>query len=140
MAVRGFLGQLLSESRYPNEKSVAPGRSTSGTPTVAALWAARGWSDDRPVLTMLSSNLVKDERTTTMKFQVNEAPLDRFVRILIGLGLYTAVAAGLFAAPLLYGVLLVGTIGLVTGITGFCPTYVLLGISTIRRDRPAVSK
>ena len=75
-----------------------------------------------------------------MKFQVNEGPLDRFIRILIGLGLFTAAAAGLFGPPLLYGVLIVGTIGLVTGVTGFCPTYVLLGISTVRRDRPAVSK
>jgi DUF2892 family protein len=107
---------------------------------VATLWAGCGWSDDRPLLTMLSSNLTKCERTTTMKFQVNEGPLDRFVRILIGLALYAAAAAGLFAAPLVYGVLVGGTIALVTGITGFCPTYVLLGISTLRRDRLAVSK
>ncbi len=65
-----------------------------------------------------------------MKFQVNEGPLDRLVRIVLGFGLFAAAAAGWFAAPLLYLVLLVGTIGLVTGLTGFCPTYVLLGIST----------
>ena len=40
-------------------------------------------------------------------------------------------AAGLVTPPVLYGVLLVGTIGLVTGITGYCPTYVLVGISTV---------
>ena len=34
---------------------------------------------------------------------------------------------------MLYAVLLIGTIGLVTGATGFCPTYVLLGISTVSK-------
>jgi hypothetical protein len=66
-----------------------------------------------------------------MKFQVNEGPIDRLIRILVGVGLFTVAAAGLVTPPVLYGVLLLGTIGLVTGITGFCPTYVLLGISTV---------
>lgn len=66
-----------------------------------------------------------------MKFQVNEGPIDRLIRILVGVGLYTVAAAGLVTPPLLHGALLLGTIGLVTGITGFCPTYVLLGISTV---------
>ena len=66
-----------------------------------------------------------------MKFQVNEGPIDRLIRILAGVGLFAIAAAGLVTPPVLYGVLLVGTIGLVTGITGFCPTYMLLGISTV---------
>jgi hypothetical protein len=66
-----------------------------------------------------------------MKFQVNEGPIDRLIRILVGVGLFMVAAAGLVTPPVLYGVLLLGTIGLVTGITGFCPTYVLLGISTV---------
>ena len=66
-----------------------------------------------------------------MKFQVNEGPIDRLIRIVVGVGLFTVAAAGLVTPPVLYGVLLVGTIGLLTGITGFCPTYVLLGISTV---------
>ena len=66
-----------------------------------------------------------------MKFQVNEGPIDRLIRILVGVGLFTVAAAGLVTPPVLYGVLLLGTIGLLTGITGFCPTYVLLGISTV---------
>ena len=70
-----------------------------------------------------------------MKFQVNEGPIDRVIRILVGVGLFTLAAAGLVTPPALYGVLLVGTIGLVTGITGFCPTYVLLGISTLPKSR-----
>jgi hypothetical protein len=66
-----------------------------------------------------------------MMFQVNEGPIDRLIRILVGVGLFTVAAAGLVTPPVLYGVLLLGTIGLVTGITGFCPTYVLLEISTV---------
>ena len=66
-----------------------------------------------------------------MKFQVNEGPADRFVRFALGVGLFALAATGFVTAPVLYGVLLVATIGLVTGITGFCPTYVLLGISTL---------
>lgn len=66
-----------------------------------------------------------------MKFQVNEGPIDRLLRFVLGLGLFAVAAAGLVVAPLLYVVLLVATIGLVTGVTGFCPTYVLLGITTL---------
>ena len=66
-----------------------------------------------------------------MKFQVNEGPIDRFVRFALGVGLLALAATSLVAAPALYGVLLVATIGVVTGITGFCPTYVLAGISTL---------
>jgi hypothetical protein len=67
-----------------------------------------------------------------MKFQVNEGPIDRLARIVLGSGLFTAVAVGLLAPPVLYLGLLFGTIGLVTGLTGFCPTYALFGISTLR--------
>lgn len=69
-----------------------------------------------------------------MNFQVNEGPLDRLARIVLGLGLFAAAAAGLFAAPVLYVALLFGTIGLVTGLTGFCPTYSLFGISTLPKS------
>jgi hypothetical protein len=69
-----------------------------------------------------------------MKFQVNEGPIDRLIRVALGVVLFAVAASGLVTAPVLYGVLLVGTIGLVTGVTGFCPTYVLLGISTIPKN------
>jgi hypothetical protein len=69
-----------------------------------------------------------------MRFQVNEGPIDRFIRIVLGVGLFTAAAAGLFATPVLYVALLFGTIALVTGLSGFCPTYVPLGISTRQKS------
>jgi hypothetical protein len=65
-----------------------------------------------------------------MRFEINEGPIDRLVRIVISVGLFTATAAGLFAAPVLYVALLFGTIALVTGLTGFCPTYIPFGFST----------
>ena len=65
-----------------------------------------------------------------MSFQINEGPIDRFIRIVLGVGLFTAAGAGLFAAPVLYAAWLIGTVALVTGISGFCPTYTLFGFST----------
>lgn len=72
-----------------------------------------------------------------MKFQVNEGPIDRLVRVSVGVGMFGLAATGWVTAPALYLVLLVGTIGLVTGITGFCPTYALLGISTLPKGERA---
>ena len=69
-----------------------------------------------------------------MKFQVNEGPIDRLVRFVLGVGLFALAATGFVPAPVPYLVLLVGTIGLVTGVTGFCPTYALLGISTLPKN------
>ena len=66
-----------------------------------------------------------------MKFQVNEGPNDRLIRFVFGVGLFLVAAAGLVTAPVLYVVLLFGTIGVVTSITGFCLPYALLGISTL---------
>lgn len=69
-----------------------------------------------------------------MKFQVNEGAIDRLIRFVFGVGLFAVAATGLVTAPVLYLVLLVATIGLVTSVTGFCPTYVLLGISTLPKS------
>lgn len=66
-----------------------------------------------------------------MKLQVNEGPVDRLIRIVLGIVLVAVAAAGLVTAPVLYVVLLIGTIGLVTGTSGFCPTYALVGVSTV---------
>jgi hypothetical protein len=73
-----------------------------------------------------------------MKFQVNEGPIDRLIRVALAVALFALAATGFVTAPVLYGVLLVATIGLVTGISGFCPTYVLLGISTL--PKPAAGE
>ena len=71
-----------------------------------------------------------------MKFQVNEGPLDRLIRIVVG-GAALGVAA-VATPPLFYGALVVALIGLATGITGFCLTYALLGISTLPKSAEGV--
>jgi low temperature requirement protein LtrA len=67
-------------------------------------------------------------------FKQNEDTLDRTLRLAAGIVFLTA---SLFWLGTLQGNLLglviarLGVIGLVSGITGFCPTYVLLGVSTL---------
>jgi hypothetical protein len=65
-----------------------------------------------------------------MKIQLNEAPIDRVVRVILGIALLAAAFAGAVAAPWVYAAWLVGAIALVTGIVGFCPLYAVLRVST----------
>lgn len=62
--------------------------------------------------------------------QKNVGPLDRAIRLSVGIVL---LPAGLFWAEGALGLVLVGIglIGLVTGATGRCPTYALLGVNTL---------
>lgn len=58
-------------------------------------------------------------------FSKNEHPIERGVRVLVGLGLIGAAFAGPLA-PWGY----IGIVPLLTGLTGNCPLYSVLGIST----------
>jgi hypothetical protein len=78
-------------------------------------------------------------------FPNNEGPTDRAIRLALALVL---IPVGLFALDgidaSVAGVIVaaVGFIGLVTGATGRCPTYVLLRISTVgglHRVRPTTA-
>lgn len=61
-------------------------------------------------------------------FKVNEGPLDRVIRIVLGIILITS---GFFVSGILSIILwVIGAILLLTGITGFCGLYLLLGINT----------
>ncbi len=61
-------------------------------------------------------------------FKVNEGPVDRIIRSVLGTGL---IITGFFFTGIISIVLWVsGAILLFTGITGFCGLYVLLGINT----------
>ena len=66
-------------------------------------------------------------------FCLNVGPLDRALRILVGLGL-VSIAMG-FALPNAEWRQLAwfGLIPLVTGLIGYCPAYSVAEISTIRR-------
>ncbi len=71
-------------------------------------------------------------------FKRNEGPIDRIDRLALAT---VFLPAGLFWLAGLQGsipgliVTVLGVIGLVTAATGFCPTYVLFGISTLETDK-----
>ncbi len=68
-----------------------------------------------------------------MRLHRNVGTADRVIRIILGVALSAGLVAGIVSSPLAYVVGLVAAILLVTGVTGFCPLYALLRIST----RPA---
>ncbi len=55
----------------------------------------------------------------------NESPIDRVLRVVLGIVLLAFVIVG---PKTMWG--LVGIVPLLTGLVGFCPLYRLLGIST----------
>jgi hypothetical protein len=65
-----------------------------------------------------------------MKLQINESPIDRAIRIVLGLALVAVGVAGLVTAPVLYITWVVAAVALATGIAGFCPLYAILRLST----------
>ncbi len=65
-----------------------------------------------------------------MKLPANVGPIDRVVRIVLGIGLVAVAFGGSVAGPLLAVAWVVAAIALVTGAIGFCPLYFVLGIST----------
>jgi Flp pilus assembly protein TadB len=71
---------------------------------------------------------IKEKRV--MKLQINESPIDRAIRIVLGIALVAVGVAGLVTAPVLYVTWVVAAVALVTGIVGFCPLYAILRLST----------
>jgi len=65
-----------------------------------------------------------------VKIQVNEAPLDRVIRVVAGIALLGIAVLGVIASPLSLVAGAVGVILVATGVTGFCPLYALFGVST----------
>jgi len=65
-----------------------------------------------------------------MKLQANEAPIDRALRIVLGIVIGAVALAGPLVAPWLYAAWAVAALLLVTGIVGFCPLYAILRVST----------
>lgn len=61
----------------------------------------------------------------------NIGPLDRALRIAVGLALFSLVFVG---PQTPWGFL--GLIPLITGLVQFCPAYMLVGINTCSPDRP----
>lgn len=66
---------------------------------------------------------------------VNEGALDRGIRVALGAALvWLGTASGVLAGNVGTASLVVGVILLITGVTGFCGLYKLLGISTCARS------
>jgi hypothetical protein len=78
---------------------------------------------------------VSTKENYTVKLQINEGPIDRGIRIVLGVALLAAAAVGLVAAPIVYVTSVVGAVALVTGIVGFCPLYAILRLSTVSVHR-----
>ena len=60
------------------------------------------------------------------ELSVNMGPLDRAIRIVLGLALLALIYVGPHS---FWG--LVGFVPLLTGIVGYCPLYAMLGVSTV---------
>jgi hypothetical protein len=60
---------------------------------------------------------------------VNESRLDRIIRVVLGIALL-GIGIGALHGALEIVFIVVGAIALITGVTGFCAIYRLLGIRT----------
>lgn len=65
-----------------------------------------------------------------MQLHLNVGTIDRYLRIGIGAVLIGLAFAGVPGAPLLWASVAVGVILLATGLSGFCPLYAVLRLST----------
>ncbi len=63
-----------------------------------------------------------------MTMKTNEGLVDRVIRVTVGLAVLSLLAIGPVPGWGLVG--FIGAVPLVTGLTGYCPTYTLLGIDT----------
>lgn len=64
----------------------------------------------------------------------NEHPIERAVRVVLGLSVLSLVVVG---PQTLWG--LVGAVPLLTGLLGSCPLYTLFGISTCKIKNPPMT-
>ena len=65
--------------------------------------------------------------------KMNEGGIDRVIRVVVGIGLLVLafLKLGVMDANILgIAVAAVGAISLLTGLVGFCPAYMLLGMKT----------
>lgn len=67
--------------------------------------------------------------------KVNEGSIDRAIR-LVAAGVLIGIGLGVVRGPGGIAMAVVGVIPLLTGLSGFCPLYTLLGIDTSRRSSP----
>lgn len=67
-------------------------------------------------------------------FAINEGPLDRGLRVVVGsVLLWLAMVSGMLESPFDIFAIIVGVAALLTGISGRCGLYKVFGISTCGR-------
>lgn len=67
-------------------------------------------------------------------FKVNEGPMDRGFRVVLGAALlWLGTASGVLVGGVATAAVVVGVVALLTGLTGFCGLYRVLGINTCRK-------
>jgi hypothetical protein len=64
--------------------------------------------------------------------KVNQGSIDRAIRLVVA-GVLIGVGLGVVRGPGGIAMAVVGVIPLLTGLSGFCPLYTLVGIDTSRR-------
>jgi hypothetical protein len=65
-----------------------------------------------------------------MKMKINESNLDRIIRIVFGIVLFTLYITNVVTGTLGIVFIVLGALALLTGIVGYCPLYALLKIKT----------
>jgi hypothetical protein len=65
--------------------------------------------------------------------KVNEGSIDRAVRLVVA-GVLIGIGLGVVRGPGGIAMAVIGVIPLLTGLSGFCPLYTLLGIDTSRQS------
>jgi hypothetical protein len=64
--------------------------------------------------------------------KLNEGPIDRIIRVVVGIALIALAALGVVGGVWMYLAYVIGAVLLVTGVVGFCPLYALLKLSTVK--------
>jgi hypothetical protein len=65
--------------------------------------------------------------------KVNEGSIDRAIRLVVA-GVLIGIGLGVVRGPGGIAMAVIGVIPLLTGLSGFCPLYTLLGIDTSRQS------
>ncbi len=65
--------------------------------------------------------------------KINESPLDRIIRVILGIILLALGLTGVAAGFWMWVAYILGAILLATGIVGFCPLYTLFKLNTNKK-------
>jgi Flp pilus assembly protein TadB len=65
--------------------------------------------------------------------KINESPVDRIIRVLVGIALVAIGVFGVASGAWLWITYILGAVLLLTGAVGFCPLYRLLKFSTVKK-------